>query len=425
MSRLKRLGIVIRVLMLVGYPIVALIAMYAGQDSTILTYPYRAFVLALALVIIVMSIRARGAGQIDSLAMAFFFVYGCRLVYDWQFAEIVGAEKAFLFFVVVVVTPTLASMRAGLTGVDDSTFGLWTIIGGTIAMVLALAGYYLGLAYNPWANTEYDSNRLMFEGLNPISLGHTAGMVAICSVFLLIETRRTLLKTLIYGNAVVLATVTLLLANSRGPILALGISLGWFLLARVRRLLYIAPVILLLPFFMSEDSRLIANVVERFSAGFETSGSSGVRLVAQRLAIDAFLEEPILGAHYRDPSLGVGDYPHNLFIEVAMALGLAGIGMLGTMVIQSGKKMLVFYNEAHPLLATLLIQQFVAVSLSGTIWGAEAFFMLLTLCLTARPSVQPRRRLGNSRNRSQEMVGAAHEGCKPVRTVLKVPYRLG
>ncbi len=395
MSWPLRLGLLLWVLVLVGYPLVGIILAYVDLPSTALTIPYRMMIFFLAFIIIVGSLLGRQSGRVDVLATVFFLVYAFRLWYDWQFTSIPDAERALLYFLVVVFVPVVATMLSGINRFHDSTFAKLLMLGALAVMIIAVLSYLLGKGFNPWAEQGGETIRLGFKALNPISLGHVAGTALICGFYLLYETRpKGMYPRVLAWSVVVMGCFVIVLANSRGPIVATGLALAWFFLVRFKRVAYIMPLLVLIPFFMSTDNILIANMTERFSVNVGEDLSATGRLFAQELAIRAFLDYPIFGAYYIDPRLGAGSYPHNIIIETAMALGITGLIMIFAMLIRAAKKILLFYNASHPLLVLLLIQYFVGNQLSGALWGADAFFMLLTMCLTARPSS------GRSHNKS-------------------------
>ena len=162
-------------------------------------------------------------------------------------------------------------------------------------------------------------------------------------------------------------------------------ALTWFVALRSRRLIYAGPLLFGLLLLIPSDSLIISNVTERFGGDFELNASNAARILAQRRAIEAFIENPVLGAYYIDTSLGEGNYPHNLTIKSAMALGIVGLTMFLVLLLRAFRGIMKFFNADHPLLVMLLVQQFVGSSLSGALWGADGFFMMLSLCLIARP----------------------------------------
>ena len=89
-----------------------------------------------------------------------------------------------------------------------------------------------------------------------------------------------------------------------------------------------------------------------------------------------------------DTSFGTGAYPHNMLIETGMALGILGLSVMIILFMRAALRVWHFYNVQHPLIAMILIQQVVAMQLSGALWATDAFFMVLGMVLTATTSVK-------------------------------------
>jgi hypothetical protein len=158
----------------------------------------------------------------------------------------------------------------------------------------------------------------------------------------------------------------------------------WFASTRIRRLVFLLPVGLLVVGILSTDVNLADKVYGRFTVDYLSDGAVVERLISQRAAIDAFFEHPFLGAYYLDPALGVGFYPHNIFIEAAMALGLFGLALLVIVTWRSILAIWKGFGAAHRLYTMLFIQYGVLSLTSGNLWSGDAFFYLLGLPLILR-----------------------------------------
>lgn len=379
---MEHLALLITVLVIIGYPLVGMVASLVNAESNLLTYSYRAFVLALSVIAILSVFFRPIPGRIDGWLMFFLLAYAVRLSYDAYVSENPEAQDALLFFTVAVFFPVLACMIYRVSSFSD-TLVARSILGiGLLVQVLAVVAYVLDLGYNPWADQGIETTRLGFEKLNSISLGHAAGTTLICALYLILKTRLGFLMRITAWVALAISTYVILVANSRGPFIATGAAMAWFFLSRMRLAVYVAPVFLLLVSIVSTDNPLIANVFERFEVDFSIDGSIAARLAAQQLAIDAFLEEPVFGSHFLDPVLGAGSYPHNVFIETAMALGIFGLILVLIIMARAGRKIFTFFNAQHPLLVMLLIKAVVAGQFSGNLWGSDSLYLLLALTLT-------------------------------------------
>jgi O-antigen ligase len=381
-------GLLIRALVLLGYPLVALLITFLGlgASSTLLSIPYRAAVLVLALYVIGSHIKRPLGGHLNGLLVTFFTIYTARLLYDWWFPNIEGAGYSLIYFYGLVLVPTCSCMLAGADTVGDELFARLLLCFGLVFCLGALAAQFVGLAHNPWEKYGLENNRLTFEALNPISIGIAASITLLTAFYLLIETRPTFYWRLAVWAAIVLGGSVLLVANSRGPIISLAAAITAFFMLRMRRLTYLLPIAVFASLVVSSNNDLIANIVERFVEvdPFAVNLSNQGRLDSQAAAIESFKNNPILGEHYIDPALGTGEYPHNIIIETGMALGLVGLVVLGIMLFRVWFNMVYFSGKSHPLLSMLFFQQLVTMQFSGALFGADSYFMVLGLALTAR-----------------------------------------
>jgi O-antigen ligase len=384
----EKAALLLRALVLLGYPLIALLVTFLGlgAESGMISNPYRVAVLCLALYVLYSHMGTSLGGRLAGPLVIFFALYTARLLYDWWVTDIIGASTALLYFSMLVLVPCLASMVAGTNTESDKQFAKLLLVLGIVFSIGTLTAQLVGFAHNPWADQGSEYNRLAFEALNPISIGHAGAITLIAAFYLLVETRLTYYWRLALWTGLVLGGSVLVVSNSRGPIVALAIAIAGFFLLRLRRLSYVMPLLILAPLVISTDNEFIANIIDRFveQDPFAVNLSNQDRQTSQEAAIESFLRHPIFGQHDIDPSLGAGSYPHNIIIETAMALGLVGLSVLGAMLAKAWAQVLRFYNRSHPLLVILFIQQFVAMQLSGALYGADAFFMLLGLALTAR-----------------------------------------
>jgi hypothetical protein len=389
---MKSLTLLLRVLILVGYPLISMISTFGGLA---ISEFYRACVFLIAVGIFSLSLRNLRRGRLDIMLTLFFVLYGVRLLIDWLYVGIEGADRANLLFWVMVCIPVLATTRLGT--VDEEALAEWLSRLALLVLILIFAAMLLGLNVNPWADAGASTaatERLQFEALNPILIGHVAGFVLICNTYLLVENQAKGLKWLFLLGGIVLAVIVIGLANSRGPIIAASLALLFFFLSRRYRWARLVPLVIVtgitISYLLYQDPQIIGNLTERFTEDTVYNPSDLGRVEAQESAIAAFIENPIFGAFYRDPMLAENQYPHNLIIESAMALGVVGLTLMILLHVRATVFVLSKSGGRHPLIVMLLIQQFISVSLSGAIWGADAFFMLMGMChaFGKRPTVQ-------------------------------------
>jgi len=221
-----------------------------------------------------------------------------------------GTEKLRHYLtgnLVCFLAPVLAAAVWGKSGLRSFLRGL--AAGGLVLLACFwLGGQWLDLPANPYAVLQF----------NPIGISRLLGVFALlCLIYQVPFLLRLLLAAAAFAAMVLL--------GARGPVLALAAALVvWFLLAGRRRILLLPLVFTLLMAFYT-------------CSGFQPApdlfhiGDTG-RLELYRVAVDAFLGAPIFGAGSGSfaalaPYPGVF-YPHNIFLEIAAELGLAGLALL-------------------------------------------------------------------------------------------------
>jgi hypothetical protein len=366
-------------LTVLGYPLVAVAVTLLNLDSQVLSQPFRAALFVLSLMLLLFGNRVRNFTHVDRLLMFFLAAYFVRLVWDWQVQSIDGAGTAILFFVMVVVFPTLAAV-ARVHCLDERQLRQMMLVFGLTFLVLVLIARNLGLDYNPWADQGYELDRLMFQALNPITIGRVSGVVVLVSLISLFEIDRRALWRFLAFAGLAIGIFATLLANSRGPIVALLLAIAYVSLSRPRVLIFNIVVGVGYLALDGPQGDLFQNVLSRFTDGLELSdGSSEARLFLMRSGWNSFLEQPIFGAFYIDPKLGVGLYPHNLFIESAMAMGVFGLAIFVALNVRMLGNTLLHERAHFQTVKTLLIYFFISILFSGALWGSAEYFIFLAL----------------------------------------------
>ena len=117
-------------------------------------------------------------------------------------------------------------------------------------------------------------------------------------------------------------------------------------------------------------------------ASMDVDPSSLQRLQIQYNALQQFFEHPVLGSAYID--VVTGEYPHNLFIDAAMSMGIIGLFSLALLLYRAS---LVAWNQlkhGQTLIPLLCVQFLVASQFSGSIWGSAQLFIVLSVLLSSR-----------------------------------------
>lgn len=358
-------------LSVVGYPLAGLISAIGGVSSTLTSIPFRLAVIATAFVIVANAALLRTRFRPDYLLLLFWAVYTVRLTWDFVIAGIEGADTALVFFVATVVLPCVAVIVVA-RDFDERT-AAWTLfVIGAAVSVLSVAMQLLG--YGVSTALIEDTGRLSFEAVNPITLGHAGVTTMLAALAAWRTAGPTPRVVLLIGCGFAIACCVL--AASRGPLLALGVAL--FVYAIVRRkwgwmLVAVALAAYFLPSLIADNS---VELLARFS-NLDQDESSLERLLIQANAIQAFVENPVLGSAYTETL--TNNYPHNLLIESAMALGVVGLISFATLCLRGGWQALKSLRGGAILVPLLFIQYLVGAQLSGALYGASGFWLMATL----------------------------------------------
>ena len=372
-------------LMLVGYPVAGLIGSALNWDSTIASIPFRLGVLALSVVLMWTRFQLLPAFVRNSpWLVTFTLIYLLRLLWDLGAAGIPGAGEALAFYAATVLLPGIAlALVAGQLREDQAALTI-ALMGG-LTCALAVIMYVLDWGMD--RSLSEQTQRLSFEAVNPITLGHTAATTIIAS---LTHARhhRDGLRLMLLACLVGTSLACLILAASRGPLLALGVcGLAYVLLTGTLRMSILILgigflVVTVTIVAMGEDSPLLVRFVN-----LDEDDSSLQRLLLQSNAIAQFFGNPLLGSAFTE--LEFLEYPHNLFIETAMALGVAGLAVMSIIIFQAGAEFVRRIKVGETLVPLLLLQYFLAIQLSGSLWGAASFWAMLVVTLSNKIRTKP------------------------------------
>jgi hypothetical protein len=363
-------------LVIVGYPIAGASTIFVPfLEPTTVTYGYRGVVAALAALAIVAAL-VRNQTPIFPMALTLFLIaYLVRLYVDNFVFAIYRADLAILFYVGGVLPPVLAVFFAGRT-LDERQLIRTTFAGALVAAALLLMIGLLGLESEIVNSLEQTAGRLSLETVNAISIGHIGGTLLICCVVAWYYPGRPVPRLLVAAAAAI-AVATMLQAGSRGPFVAVGVCVIVYSVVARRWGVVLATLaaVAVVSLRSSPDSLVI---LDRFSTvGWDASVSE--RLLAQDYAIADFVDHPFVGNAYIE--LATLDYPHNLFLDTAMALGLAGLIPLLIFAFQGARAVVARLRQGQLLVALLVVQFFMAAQFSGSIWGHSNLLTMTGLIL--------------------------------------------
>lgn len=365
------------VLVIIGYPAAGLAAAAFDWDSQTASVPFRVLVLLLSGWILVTS-RSRLMPSKGFILVAFGMVYLGRLVWDATVASVPGASEAILFFIVTVVIPCVALWKCARQ-IDPATVSRLMFKFGAAICFAAFLMHTFDIGQS--RSLTEATGRLSFEALNPISIGHVAVTTLIAALSLTQPRLRWADLPLMFAGVVAALTVSGL-AAARGPVLGMVAAAMVYAVATRRWRWIMALVVASLVLLLDPETALW----KRF-ADVEDDASSVERLLLQGSAVTAFLSSPVWGSAFVEPIEFT--YPHNLFIETAMALGVIGLLLLFVLLAQSVRAAIRLAVDRNLLLPMLYAQYFVGSQLSGAIWGNAVLWAVTTLLLAHLAATLP------------------------------------
>ena len=370
------LGTTIFILSINGYPLVALISTILNLDSQALSIPFRAIVSSLVFLGLVTKARFARPTINQLCFWLFIIIYLFRLLWDFIAGDVPQVQQALSVYLFIVVLPSFAAGQLLGGRLPEWACSWYLGLLGGIICLLASAMRTLGWGAEQTIDPIATVGRLVFIALNPITLGHVAVTTLIC-LLCLISYRPNYPTRILCVAIAIISLYCLFLTGSRGPLVALAVcSIVYSYNSKNMRLAVLLSVPLLVGLAGPEVLFL-----SRF-ASMDVDPSSLQRLQIQYNALQQFFEHPVLGSAYID--VVTGEYPHNLFIDAAMSMGIIGLFSLALLLYRAS---LVAWNQlkhGQTLIPLLCVQFLVASQFSGSIWGSAQLFIVLSVLLSSR-----------------------------------------
>lgn len=361
-----------------GYPLAGFASIIFHLDHTLTSNAFRIGHLLLAIVGVIVIVVQRKSIKFDPLLLLFLILYMIRLQADLLRVDLPTTKSDYLFFVTTVLLPFLGV--AAVTGAWNERKAAIAFFGiNVVVCLLALFAEYSGIAVGRSITEE--SGRLGFDNINPITIGH-AGASALLGAIVLWRYTNLPQKIMVLAGCAP-AVATLILANSRSPYVSLITAIMFLLLVRRHWWMLGAMAAGGIMFWISADladrlygSRLIT----------VQDNSSLERFATTRNSINEFMDHPFLGAGHIEPLTQY--YPHNLFLDAAMSLGVFGLGLYTWLSVSAAFKSFAAMRSGELLLPLMFWQFFCLAQLSGSFFGSGALFLTMLL-LRSRNWLQP------------------------------------
>lgn len=285
------------------------------------------------------------------------------------------------FYFVATLIPTFALACIRPEDWNERGAIIMSLVVGTLFVILANWMLATGRGQE-WIDQEIvtlNGGRQSFERLNPILLGHTAVTVVLICVSLIINDSSRKFQ-LVLACIIVPSIYTVYLAASRGPILALIAGLALLIISNKRGLVIaIASICCIagMTIFSSIDLQTLLEQMRFTNAGTDNNSIARIDYIYE--AFDAFLTSPIIGTGFELPI--TGGWPHNVFIEVLMAMGLLGMAVFLAVLVPASVQTLKGARHGTHFAGILFIQIFVGAQFSGSLWGTAELWVGMALVL--------------------------------------------
>jgi len=317
--------------------------------------------------------KARSLGYLLLPAGIFFAFYAYRLAENILYLDMVvppGNAVVLLTFCVASVLPAyvLARSERGIREEDMATL---------LSLIAAL--FVIGMALNWDALTAASDRRMSLDKINPISLAYVASSLMLFYLIAFGRSKRARIEALLI---VPILLVIIALARSRGMMISTGFTLVAYVLAlqgtrRIRAVLLLAVAALVIG--LCADPAYVGGVVEALSRmDVHTDMSTASRAMSFQGAWDQFLENPLFGRYAVE--LGSNYYPHNIYLESLMSVGLVGTVPFAIHFAIASRATWGLLREreaslSRVFIALLFIRDAVGAGASGALWGVPGFWI--------------------------------------------------
>jgi O-antigen ligase len=147
-------------------------------------------------------------------------------------------------------------------------------------------------------------------------------------------------------------------------------------------------ILFMLSNFSTESENLL---ISRVNLSLSTD-SPEIRVLMMAGALQQFYDSPWVGSAIIEQQFN--DYPHNMFIEAAMAVGLVGLLLLIFISLRAVRRVFRALLQGNLLVPLLALQMLTAAQVSGSISQSASMWMFLALFAGA--AVRQRRHLPSS-----------------------------
>lgn len=386
------------VLVFGGYQFVAVLFgnIFSSLGSQTITIAYRLFAFVVCMIVIVLNIRSRNNIDRPIKVLLLFWVLAIgRFLYDMYIRTDVYVPDDYIYttglFMVVINFIPLISLVLSFNNINLDKTLLYVYLFLSVATIISFFS-------NESLQITDEYSRNTTAGLGAIGTGHLGLSTLVLSVYLIVNNKKKLLKKLLrsilYIGIAIISLLVMLRSGSRGPILSLIFVLGFYLAGKSKYpivfivilvVLYLLSDYLITGFLELLDS-VAPNLSRRFSF-HEDEGQFMGRMQLYKFAWEAFTKSPVLGKYfaiYTNHLLyEVVIYPHNLFLDALMQLGIIGFCMITYVVVKTCKVVLklVKYRISAAWIGLIYIQFFSELQVSSAYYLTPVFSLSTIILL--------------------------------------------
>lgn len=376
------------VMLLVGYGFVTCLfsdSMSSGQESHIVTVPFRALQLGLSLTVIFLCLNKK---QPATTSVRWIWVFWglllMRFIFDVYIKMSINIPASrltqiWMYMVALTLIPMYAVQKS-YRYIDYKQLLNWSfyIVGITVLWL-----FITNENFQTQATARLSAN----SALGSLGAGYLGLMSIIISYFFYKQSERPILKI----AAWVIIGVSVLIwlrAGSRGPILAFIVIVTFYLVAQRRNISVGVIVALLILFlgYVSLDYIInwladISPILKERLFERETSQISD-RAASYQFAIDSFWKNPLIGHDFAVQRRGLPyGYSHNIVLEALMQLGLIGFMILLVICLKGFivSFRLINMKNHDAWLSIVWIEKILLLCVSGTYYFQSEFWILMVL----------------------------------------------
>jgi len=340
------------------------------------------------------------------LFLFFWLIYSIRLFYDIQIRGIVfSAYSLFKFYTLAYGSGFFAALATILTTkyINLKTakkYFYYTIFASNISIIMMVL--YLYKSLNPLViaarvqfSLEIDKDTVINNVLNPITIGFHGELLCLVSLYFLLFEKSQWLRKKIYQIGFFSGFYVLIIGGSKGPLVSFFI-LSFFLVllnlyhSNKTKLFYFKlltiPIVsslifikFIIPRIPWEHFTIFSRMKSWITDDYQNSLDN--RDEKFEYAWQEFIEHPIIGSRYIDQ---FNSYPHNLFLEALMALGILGGSFFFILIIHFLiKTFFDIINEKRIIIFSLLVLSSIFMGMtSGSLFASYQFWIVLAFYLS-------------------------------------------